>query len=72
MGSSSLRYKTHFIKDKILPFFSINEWNNLTANIRHTKTVKTFLKIIIISEKKQNSLFPVYNALVVKLLACLN
>ena len=50
-------------------FFSycINEWNNLTVEIRNSKSVSTLNKSI----KCENSLFLIYDLLGVKLLTCL-
>ena len=50
-------------------FFSycINKWNNLTVDIRNAKFINIFKKSII-NEKKENSLFSIYNPLGVKCL----
>ena len=47
--------------------YCTNEWNNLTVEIRNAKSINIFKKSII-NEKKENSLFSVYDPLGVKLL----
>ena len=47
--------------------YCINEWNNLTAEIRDSKSVSA-LKKLIKCEKKENSIFSIYDPLGVKLL----
>ena len=48
--------------------YCIKEWNNLTVEIRNSKSVSA-LKILIKSKKKkENSIFSIYNPLGVKLL----
>ena len=47
--------------------YCINEWNNLTAEIRNSKSANAFKKLIK-CEKKENSLFSIYDPLAVKLL----
>ena len=48
-------------------FYYINKLNNLKADIRNTKSISIFKKLIV-SKKHGNSLFPVYDALGEKLL----
>ena len=56
---------------KILFFpYCINEWNNPTVEIRNSKSVKAFKKLIKCG-KKENSLFSINDPLGVKLLTCL-
>ena len=45
----------------------MNEWNNLTVQIRNSKSVSAFKKLIK-CEKKENSKFSIYDPLGVKLL----
>ena len=52
---------------KSLFLYHINEWNNLNTEFRNAKSIK-FLKKIIVTEHKENSLFSVYDPLGVKLL----
>ena len=47
--------------------YCINEWNNLTVEIRNSKSVSA-LKKLIKCEKKENSIFSIYDPLRVKLL----
>ena len=47
--------------------YCINEWNNLTVEIRNSKSVSAFKKLIK-CEKKGNTLFSIYDPLDVKLL----
>ena len=47
--------------------YCINEWNNLTVEIRNSKSVSAF-KELIKCEKKKQSLFSIYDPLGVKLL----
>ena len=47
--------------------FCINEWNNLTVEIRNAKSINIFKKSII-NKKQKKSLFSAYNPLGVKLL----
>ena len=47
--------------------YCINEWNNLTAEIRNSKSVTAYKKLIE-CEKKENSLFSIYDPLGVKFL----
>ena len=58
--------RTKSFKKSFSPF-SINKWNNLTVKIRNTKSINIFRKLII-NEKRENSLFSVYDPLGVKLL----
>ena len=50
--------------------YCINEWNNLKPEVRNAKQICVFKKIII-TEKKENSLFSIHNPVGVKLLTCL-
>ena len=47
--------------------YCINEWSNLTVEIRNSKSVGAFKKLIK-CEKKENSIFSIYDPLGVKLL----
>ena len=47
--------------------YCINEWNNITVEMRNAKSINIFKKLII-NEKQENSLFHVYDPLGVKLL----
>ena len=47
--------------------YCINEWNKLKVGIRNAKSINIFKKSIV-SEKKENSLFCIYDPLGVKLL----
>ena len=58
--------RTKSFKKYFFPY-SINEWNNLTVEIRNAKSINIFKKSII-NEKQENSLFSVYDPLGVKLL----
>ena len=49
--------------------YCINEWNNLTVKIRNSKSVSAFKKLIK-CEKKEKSLFSIYDPLGVELLTC--
>ena len=53
-------------KNTFFPY-CINDWNNLTAEIRNSKSVGAFKKSIK-CEKKENSIFSNYDPLGVKLL----
>ena len=57
---------TKSFKNTFFPY-CINEWNNLTVEIRNSKSVSAFKKLIK-CEKKENSLFSIYDPLGVKLL----
>ena len=58
--------RTKSFKNTFFPY-CINEWNNLTVEIRNSKSVSAFKKIIK-CEEKENSLFSIYDPLGVKLL----
>ena len=58
--------RTKSFKNTFFPY-CINEWNNLTAEIRNSKSVSAFKKLIK-CEKKENSIFSIYDPLAVKLL----
>ena len=58
--------RTKSFKNTFFPY-CINEWNNLTVEIRNSKSVSAFKKLIK-CEKKENSLFSIYYPLSVKLL----
>ena len=58
--------RTKPFKNTIFPY-CINEWNKLTDEIRNSKSVSAFKKSIK-CEKKENSLFSIYDPLGVKLL----
>ena len=60
------RSRTKSFKKSFFPY-CINEWNNLTVEIRNAKSINIFRKSIT-KEKKKNSLFSVYDPLSVKLL----
>ena len=47
--------------------YCLNKWNNLTVEIRHSKSLSAFKKLVT-CEKKENSLFSIYDPLGVKLL----
>ena len=59
--------RTKSFKNTFFPY-CIDEWNNLTFEIRNSKSVSPFKKLIK-CEKKDNSLFSIYDPLGVKLLA---
>ena len=58
--------RTKSCKNTFLPY-CVNEWNNLTVEIRNCKSVSRFKKLIK-CKKKENSIFSIYDQLVVKLL----
>ena len=58
--------RTKSFKNTFFPY-CINEWNNLTVEIRNSKSVSAFKKLIK-CEKKENSIFSIYDPLGVKLL----
>ena len=58
--------RTKTFKNSFFPF-CISEWNNLATEIRNAKSINIFKKLIL-KEKKENSLFYIYDPLVVKLL----
>ena len=57
--------RTKSFKNTFFPY-CINEWNNLTVEIRNSKSVGAFKKLIK-CEKKENSVFSIYDPLGVKL-----
>ena len=60
--------RTKSFKNTFFPY-CINEWNNLTVEIRNSKSVSAFKKLIKFKKKKkENSLFSIYDPLGVKLL----
>ena len=61
-----LMSRTKSFKNTFFPY-CINEWKNLTVEIRISKSVSAFKKLIK-CEKKENSLFSIYDPLGVKLL----
>ena len=69
----ALSNKTYVIPSRTKSFkktffpYCINEWNNLNAEVRNTKSIHIFKKMIV-NENKENSLFSVYDPLGVKLL----
>ena len=66
-ASSKLRLiSSIFLKNTFSPHY-LNEWNNLKADIKNIKSLNIFKKLII-SGKKKNPLFSVYDPLFVKLL----
>ena len=58
--------RTKSFKNAFFPY-CINEWNNLTVEIRNSKSVSAFKKLIN-CEKKRKSLFSIYDTLGVKIL----
>ena len=58
--------RTKSFKNAFFPY-CINEWNNLTVEIRNSKSVSAFKKLIK-CEKKRKSLFSIYDTLGVKIL----
>ena len=58
--------RTKSFKNTFFPF-CINEWNNLTGEIRNSKSVGAFKKLIK-CEKKENPIFSIYDPLGVSLL----
>ena len=62
---SSLSKRKSF-RNTFFPY-CINEWNNLTDEIRNSKSVGAFKKLIK-CKKKENSIFSIYDPLGVKLL----
>ena len=58
--------RTNSFKNTIFPY-CINKWNNLTVEIRNSKSVGAFKKLIT-CENKENSIFSIYDPLDVKLL----
>ena len=73
---SALTNKINFIPLTINSFkkiffpYCINEWDSLNAEVRNAKSIHIF-KEMIVTEKKQNSLFSFYDPLGVNLLTCL-
>ena len=61
--------KTKSFKNTFFPY-CISEWNDLTVEIRNSKSVSAF-KNLVKCEKKENSIFSIYDPLAVKLLTCL-
>ena len=59
--SRTKSFKTSFF------LYCIDEWNNITVEMRNAKSINIFKKLII-NEKQENSLFHVYDPLGVKLL----
>ena len=57
--------RTKSFKNTFSPY-CINEWNNITVEIRTSKSVSAFKKLI--KCEKKNSLFSIYDPLGVKLL----
>ena len=53
--------RTKSFKNAFFPY-CINEWNNLTVEITNSKSVSAFKKLIK-CEKKENSLFSIYDPL---------
>ena len=60
-SSRTISFKNTFF------LYCVNEWKNLKADVRNAKSLNIFKKLII-SEKKGNLLFSVYDPLGVKLL----
>ena len=61
--------RTKSFKNTFFPY-CINEWNNLTVEIRNSKSVGAFKKLIKCEKKKkkkENSIFSIYEPLGVKL-----
>ena len=58
--------RTKSFKGTFFPY-CINEWNKLKVGVRNAKSINIFKKSIV-SEKKENSLFCIYDPLGVKLL----
>ena len=58
--------RTKSFKNTFFPY-CINKWNNLTVEIRNYKSISPFKKLIK-CEKKENSLFSIYDPLGAKLL----
>ena len=58
--------RTKTFKNTFLPF-CINEWNNLATDTRNAKSINIF-KILVLKEKKENSLFSICDPLGLKLL----
>ena len=54
------------LKNTFSPY-CVNKWNNLKGDIRNIKSLNIFKKLII-SKKKKNPLFSVYDPLFVKIL----
>ena len=61
--------RTKSFKNTFFPY-CINEWNNLTVEIRNSKSVSAFKKLIKCAEK-ENSVFSIYDPLGVKLFTLL-
>ena len=57
--------RTKSFKKSFFPY-CINDWNNLTVEIRNAKSINIFKKTVI-NEKQENSLFNVYDPFGVKL-----
>ena len=70
IGSSSdcnvTRIHNHLVRKRTLNH-CINEWNKLKPEVRNAKQISVF-KRIIITEKKENSVFSIDNPVGVKLL----
>ena len=70
---SALTNKINFVPLRINSFkkiffpYCINEWNNINAEVRNAKSIHIF-KEMIVTEKKQKSLFSFYDPLGVNLL----
>ena len=58
--------RTKSFKNTFFPY-CINEWNNFTVEITNSKSVGAFKKLFK-CEKKENSIFSIYNSFGVKLL----
>ena len=57
--------RTKSFKNTFFPY-CINEWNKVTVEIRNSKSVSAFKKLIK-CKKKEHSIFSIYNPLGVKL-----
>ena len=58
--------RTQFFENTFF-WYCINQWNNLTVAIRNSKSVSALKKKRLNVEKKENSVFPIYDPLGVKL-----
>ena len=69
---SVLTNKRNVIPSRKKTFFpySINEWNNLSTKVRDDKSIKFFKKMVV-TENKENPIFPLYDSPSVKLLTLL-
>ena len=66
---SALTNKTNVIPSRTKTFkkvffpYGINEWNNLNVEVRNTKSIKFFKKMIV-TDNNENSVFSVFSLMI--------